>query len=311
MKTSDYLWEDKYAPLSIKDYRFQSDAIRDEVLDIIHKKNLPSLLFSGVQGTGKSTLAKVLLHEFKVDRIDQLIINASRDRGIDVVRDKISEFCKTYPMGDIKVILLEEADGLTRDSQDALRSIMDEYKASCRFIFTCNNESKIIPPLKSRCREIRMNAFSKDALMECAIDILEKEKIEVDNLDILEQHVELFYPDLRKIIISLQQSSATGKLTALAENSYLINSPLDQWKDQWHSSEPVLKTLVALANSGNIDQQNYDRYYRVMYENHTNLPLDKQQEAVVIIAEHLYKAAFVADQEINMVACLYRIFEGV
>lgn len=309
----DFLWEDKYAPVGLNEYVFQNEHIKTEITDIVHSVTLPSLLISGTQGTGKTTLARVLLHEFQVEKLDTLVINASRERGIDVIRETVANFCKTFPLGAFKVVLLEEADGLTPDAQASLRSTLDEFKKTVRFILTCNYDAKIIAPLKSRLREIHIEAFSTDELMLRAADILEKEQVKVEDLGILEQYINQYNPDLRKIIVALQQASTTGVLLPAEQVTGLGVEAIDQWRLCWERGDIAFENLMTIIRGGVIDNSNYEQYYRIMYDNlYGNPTMPKALDVAnssVIIAEHLYRGAFVADQEINMCACLIRMLK--
>ena len=146
------LWTEKYRPSSIGTYVFRDEGQRQQVSGWVQEGALPHLLFSGAPGTGKTTLAKVLLQELDVDSMDILEINASNENNVETIRNKITNFSSTMPFGDLKYVLLDEADYITPNGQAALRGVMETYHTSCRFILTCNYPQRIIPALHSRCQ---------------------------------------------------------------------------------------------------------------------------------------------------------------
>lgn len=304
MMTKNNLWVEKYRPTSLKNYTYQSQDIKRQAEAILESNTIPNLMLSGIQGTGKTTFAGCLVNDFSIEKTDILRINASRESGIDTIRERITNFCQAYPLGKFKVVILEEADGLSIPAQKALRSPIEDYSDTVRFIFTCNYPHKIIPALHSRCQQIDFTAFDEDALIDRAVAVLEAEQVEVDSIDTLLSHIKAYAPDLRKILVSLQQSSTNGSLGPVAALGG-GNEAEEEWKLCWQSA-PNLERLLSLASG--CDNNNYDGLYRTMYENAGQLPADKRENAIIVIAEHLYKAGIVADQEINLVACLYKIF---
>ena len=299
-------WVEKYRPKNLNDYIFSNEHTHDFFTKIIENEELPNLLISGIHGTGKSAIARIIINELGIKKNDVRIINASSDNGIANVRDRIDSFCKTLGMSSIRVVLLEEADGLSHSAQKALRSIMEDNYTNARFILTCNYPNKIIGPLHSRTQNIHIDVLDIDSLMERVAFILDNEKIVVDDIDILMNHINSYYPDMRKIINSIEQSSKTGKLVDIISKSSEAND-ISEWEKCWENS-PNQDDLIGII--GDMELDDIDRIYRTMYDNVTNLPEDKVMNAIVIIAEHLYKSSFMSDQEINLMACIVSIFEN-
>ena len=306
---AENLWVEKYRPKKIDDCILTSE-LKETFKQFVNQKELPNLLLSGTAGTGKTTVARALCEELGVDYI---IINGSDEgRQIDTLRHKIKNFASTVSLTETashKVVILDEADYMNPESvQPALRNFIETFYKNCRFIFTCNYKNKILPALHSRCTVIDFTIANgqkvKTAtqLMNRLCNILTEEKIEFDK-KVLAELIQKHFPDFRRTINELQRYSVRGKI----DSGILFSI-----------TEADIKKLVAILKEkrfndmrkwviNNLEKEPsslFSSVYEILYK---HLQPQSIPQAVLVIAGYQYKSAFVADQEINMVACLTEV----
>jgi DNA polymerase III delta prime subunit len=299
------LWVEKYRPKKIDEYVFRDDAQKNQVQTWIKEETIPHLILSGSPGIGKTTLAKVLCNEIGVEDYDILQINASRDNGVDFLKDNIIPFVSMIPFGPFKVVLLDEADYLSPSSQAVLRGVMEEYHHTARFILTCNAKNKIMPAIHSRCQGFHVEKTDQTEFTARVATILVEENIDFD-LDTLDTFVKATYPDLRKCINTVQQNIQNNKLGAVvAGDADSIDYKLE---------------MVALVKAGKIFEarklvcssaraEEMEEIYRWMYDNLDLFGKDDDQKdsALLIIKQGLVDHALIADPEINLAATFVKL----
>ena len=306
---SDFLWVEKYRPKKISDC-ILSDDLKNTFTEFLNKKEIPNLLLSGTAGTGKTTVARALCEEIGCDYI--MINGSDEGRHIDTLRTQIKNFASTISLTETsnhKVVIIDEADYMNPDSvQPALRNFIETFYKNCRFIFTCNFKNKIIPALHSRCTVIDFRISNGQkvttaiALLDRLMDLLKEEGISADK-KVVAELIQRHYPDFRRTINELQRYSVRGKIDSgiLVSISEINNKELVRLLKEKRFSD-MRKWVI--QNLDKDPSSLFSNIYDVLYK---HLDSKSIPQAVLVIADYQYKSAFVADQEINLVACLTEI----
>jgi DNA polymerase III delta prime subunit len=299
----DKIWVEKYRPATLDDIILDERTLK-QVKEF--KEEIPNLLFVGNPGTGKTTLARIIVND--VLGCNYLYINASDESGIDTIRHSITNFAQTKSFdGKVKVVILDEADGLTTQAQSALRNTMETYAKYCRFILTANYKHKIIPALQSRCQALDIKPVVELAVKRC-YNILKDEKITVpeEQKKKFVQLVKRHFPDLRKTINELQKNIIDSELCIVSVTG---DNELLEAVYKKIASKNSLEARRYLIENEDRFQGDYDtllsNYLNFIYS--ANIDDIKKKEMIAIIADHLYKSAFVVDKEINAFACLVNL----
>jgi len=306
------VWALKYRPTDIKNYIYQNETHRELITKFIADQSIPNLMFLGTPGTGKTTLALILKNALGVDDCDFLKINASMETSVDTVRNKISSFASTIPTGAFKLIFLDEADRLSAHAQDALRVPTEDpiLSMNVRFIIAGNNGHRIEPAIRSRFTELTFSKIDRDQVLERSAEILVKEKVKFSSIEQLEKYVDMAYPDFRKLLVLLEQNSKTGKLaeepvvsTSTQDSQIAVMDHLE--RNEWQA----IRAVVAGFDTPEDWIDMYKFMYRYINEVGKFKDHIKWKQAIVVIADFLYRHGLVADPEINFMACIIKLTE--
>jgi len=295
------LFVEHYRPTKLDNY-VGNENIKKVIKQYLDQDDIQNLCFYGPAGTGKTTLAKLIVKNLDCD---YLYINASDERGIDTIRDKVTSFASTASFKSLKVVILDEADFLTINAQASLRNVIETFSRSTRFILTCNYIERIIDPLQSRCQTLKIVPPSKVEVAKHLAWILGEENISFI-VDDIKNIVNQFYPDLRKMLNTIQLSIIDNKLSVdksvLVSNNYM-NSLLKELKNKKPNWRELRKIII---NSGVND---FEELYRFLFDNVSEYASGKEGSVSIILNEHLYQANFRIDKEINISSALAKIVE--
>ena len=299
------IWTERYRPDTLEDIVLTKED-REFFDSLANKQDIPHLLFAGTPGVGKSSLAKIIVND--ILDCQYLYINASDENGIDTIRGKIMGFAKTKSFdGKLKVVLLDEFDGLSGEAMKALRNVMEEYSDTCRFLLTCNYLFKVIAPIQSRCQIVNL-VPPIEGVVQRVIEILKKEEVNIpqEQKPLLLEHVRKCLPDMRRIINDVQKYSVTGTLQ-------IRNEVSTEFVDKIFESLRKSKDLMAIRRDIIENEKEFSNDYRhflkEMFEIvfKSDITHDRKTSALLAISEALYAEAFVVDKEINCFAALLKL----
>ena len=292
------LWVEKYRPTDLSTY-VGNEHLKEKVKVYLESEDVPHLLLFGKAGTGKTTLAKIVVNNIDCD---YMYINASDENKVDDVRNKIKTFASSVGFKSLKVIILDECDYLTPNAQAALRNLMETFSKHCRFILTCNYVERIIDPIQSRCQSFKVVPPSKKEVAQQLVSILNQENctFELDDIALI---VNAGYPDIRRVINSAQRQIVDGKLkidvSSVIQNDYKI-----QLLDKMSNGSKLNDIRQLIADNSITD---YSDLYRLLYDEVGTYGKDKESECILSIAEGQYQDVNVVDKEINFMSTIIKL----
>ena len=301
-KVNNSLWVEKYRPSKLTEY-VGNEHLKDKVKDYLESGEIPHLLFFGKAGTGKTTLAKLIVNSIDCDHI---IINASDENNVDTVRNKVKGFASTVGFKDMKIIILDEFDYMTPNAQALLRNLMETFSRHCRFILTCNYVEKVISPIRSRTQEFQIVPPTKKDVAIQISQILGKESVEFQPKDLV-PIIDSSYPDIRKIINTCQLNSSKGKLkldTTSVIDSDLKSKVVEILKGKDAKPNKWKNIRQAVADSRT---QDFTELYTFLYEKVDEFGGSNTSNIILILSESQHKDSLVVDKEITFMSCIIQI----
>ena len=301
MSKDNTLWVEKYRPQTLDTY-IGNDHLKSKVEVYLESGDLPHLLLYGKAGTGKTTLAKLLVNNIECD---YLYINASDENNVDTVRTKVKNFASTIGFKDMKIIILDECDYITPNAQAALRNLMETFSKHCRFILTCNYVERIIDPIQSRCQSFQIVPPSKSEVAKHLHSILVNENV-IDNMEDIKVLVDSGYPDIRRIINSAQRNVVKGKLkldtSSIIQNDYKLK--LLKILETQNKKNAFKDVRQLLADNKITD---FADLFRLLYDEVDNWGKGHVAECILIIARYELSDSQVVDKEINAMAMIIEL----
>ena len=295
------LWVEKYRSQTLENY-VGNETIKKTIQQYLNQNDIQNFIFYGPAGTGKTTLAKLIVNNLDCDYI---YINASDERGIETIRDKVQGFASVASFKPLKVIILDESDFLTIQAQASLRNIIETFSRTTRFILTCNYVERIIDPLQSRCQVLKIVPPSKQEIAYHVVDILKQENVGM-GADDLKSVINQFYPDIRKMLNTLQMSVDGDEIkldkSLLVSSSYMshVVKELQQKSPNWRN----IRQIIADANVSD-----FEELYRYLYDNASAYAPGNEGMVSIYINEYTYQSNFRIDKEINCMALISRLIE--
>lgn len=296
-KIEHSLWVERYRPIVLDNY-IGNENLKDTMAKYINENDINNMIFYGPAGCGKTTLAKLLVKNIECDF---LYINASDERGIETIRDKVSGFASTMSFKPLKVVILDEADFLTIQAQASLRNVIETFSKSTRFILTCNYIERIIDPLQSRCQTLKIVPPSKADVARHICKILAIEEVNYDT-DSVVNIVKKHYPDVRKMLNICQMSSKKGELV-IDPQTLVSSNYIDQIIELLPNNKSFKQIRQVIADS---NVEDFEALYKALYER-VDEYTTRDAEAIIIIEEYLYHSNFRIDKEINVMACIAKL----
>ena len=299
--TDHSLLVEKYRPSVLKNY-VGNENIKKSIAKYLDQNDIQNLIFYGPAGTGKTTLAKIIVANLDCDH---LYINASDERGIETIRDKVQGFASVASFKPLKVVILDEADFLTIQAQASLRNIIETFSRTTRFIMTCNFVERIIDPLQSRCHVLKIVPPTKKDVARHLAWVLDQEKIRYEMQDLVPL-INQYYPDLRKCINTIQLSTIDNDLKL--DQSILVSSNYIDKVINELSNKANFKTVRQIIADANVDD--FDELFKSLYEKANEYLPGKEGTATILINEHQYKSNFRIDKEINIMSLIQQIINN-
>ena len=302
MSKEHSLWVEKYRPNTLSNY-VGNENIKKSISQYLDQNDIQNLIFYGPAGTGKTTLAKLIVKNLDCD---YLYINASDERGIETIRDKVSGFASTASFKPLKVIILDEADFLTIQAQASLRNIIETFSRTTRFIMTCNYIERVIDPLQSRCQTLKVIPPSKQDIVYHVMDILKNEELGM-GADDLKLVINQHYPDIRKVLNTLQVSSVDGDTIMVDKTTLVSSSYMRKVLKELTNDNPRFNSIRQIIADANV--QDFEELYRYLYDHAHIFALGKEGMVAYYINEYTYQSNFRIDKEINCMALINQLIK--